>query len=148
MLRLLMLGGLVKVFFRWFLRHHYMIEGSCFSIGPYLRLPHPRGIILAAESIGSNCLIGQFVTLGGNNCKFRILDAKIIELSQICNNVQILAGSVVAGPIIVENEVVIGANSTVTFNVSSNSLIYNRPSLSTNKINVPGYLGAFYRHNN
>ena len=140
-------GGIQKVL-RMYLRSKYMIEVSCKEIGGYLRLPHPRGIILAATSIGSNCLIGQWVTLGGNNCKIRMNEkGERIEIPTIGNNVQILAGSVVAGPIILGDEIVIGANSTVTFDVPSNTLIYNRPSVSTSRIKVPGYLGAFYRIN-
>lgn len=140
-------GG-IKQLLKMYLRSKYMIEVSCKNIGGYLRLPHPRGIILAATSIGSNCLIGQWVTLGGNNCKKRKNEkGEIIEIPTIGNNVQILAGSVVAGPVILGDEIVIGANSTVTFDVPSNTLIYNRPSISTNKIKVPGYLGAFYRIN-
>ena len=53
------------------LKKRYHIELGCREIGPYLRLPHPYGIIIAAKSIGENVMIGQYVTLGGNNCKER-----------------------------------------------------------------------------
>lgn len=42
--------------------------------------------------------------------------------------------------------IAIGANSTVTFNVASNSMIYNRPSISRKKIRVPGYKGPFEKY--
>lgn len=54
------------------LKSKYLIELGCKNIGPYLRLPHPKGIILSATKIGSNCLIAQWVTLGGNNCKYML----------------------------------------------------------------------------
>lgn len=126
-----------------------MVEVSCQDIGEYFRLPHPRGIILAAKSIGKNCMIGQWVTIGGNNRKHKINEkGERIETPQIGNNVQILAEAVVASPIIIENEIVIGANSTVTFDIPSNSLIYNRPAISSNNNKVPSYKGAFYRIKN
>lgn len=69
-----------------------------------------------------------------------------IFVPTIGDNVQIYAGSVIAGPITIENDVIIGANSTVTFNVASNSMIYNRPSISRKKIKVPGYKGPFEKY--
>ena len=106
-------------------------------------MPHPYGIILSAEKIGQNCLIGQYVTLGGNNCKERLEEGKCIRTPIVGDNVNILAGSVVAGPIIIGNDVVIGSNSTVTFDVEANTLLYNRPIVSKHKIIVPGYKRAF-----
>lgn len=75
--------GIISTILKWYLRNKYMIEVSCDQIGSHLRLPHPRGIILCAESIGSNCLIGQFVTIGGNNCKKRIENNKYTQVSQV-----------------------------------------------------------------
>lgn len=148
MIRLLN-SGKFKFIFKYILRKKYLIEVSCEKIGPYLRLPHPRGIILSAYEIGSNCLIGQWTTIGGNNCERRKIEKEgdIIEIDNpmIKNNVQIYAGAVVAGPIVIGNDVVIGANSTVTFDVDSHSLYYNRPNLSNHRICVPGYKGAFYK---
>lgn len=128
------------------LKSKYLIELGCKDIGPYLRLPHPKGIILSAIKIGSNCLIAQWVTLGGNNCKYTLIGGGKIFVPTIGDNVQIYAGSVVAGPITIENDVIIGANSTVTFNVASNSMIYNRPSISRKKIKVTGYKGPFEKY--
>ena len=59
---------------RRYLKSKYLIELGCKNIGPYLRLPHPKGIILSATKIGCNCLIAQWVTLGGNNCKHTLTD--------------------------------------------------------------------------
>lgn len=127
------------------LKSKYHIELGCRDIGPYLRLPHPYGIIIAAHKIGSNVLIGQYVTIGGNNCQKRTdVDGNDIYTPIIGSNCQISAGSVVAGPIQVGDNVVIGANCTVTKNVSSGSLIFNSVGISSHKYIVPGRLGAFY----
>ena len=133
---------------RRYLKSKYLIELGCKNIGPYLRLPHPKGIILSATEIGSNCLIAKWVTLGGNNCEYTLMShgGGKIFIPTIGDNVQIYAGSVVAGPITIENDVIIGANSTVTFNVASNSMIYNRPSISRKKIKVLGYKGPFEKY--
>ena len=127
-----------------YLRNKYMIEVACNQIGSHLRLPHPKGIILCAESIGSNCLIGQFVTIGGNNCKKRVENNKDIYLPTIGDNVQISAGSVIGGPCIIGNNIVIGANTTITHDVPSNTLIYNQTTVSKRKVIVPGYKAPFY----
>lgn len=132
---------------RSLLKKLYLFELGCPQIGPYLRLPHPKGITLAATSIGSNCLFGQWITLGGNNCKERLIPGGgKIHVPTIGNNVQVYAGSVVAGPIIVGNDVIIGANTTVTSDVPAHTLIYNRPAVSTKKVRVPGFRGAFEKY--
>lgn len=127
------------------LKPMYFIEIGCKEICPYLRLPHPHGIILSAKKNGFNCLISQWVTLGGNNCEFREEKGCCIHVPTIGDNVQVYSGSIVAGPISIGNDVVIGANSTVTFDVEAHTLIYNRPSVSKHKVTVPGYKGAFIK---
>lgn len=130
---------------RW-LKSWYLIELGCRNIGPYLRIPHPKGITLAATKIGSNCMIGQWVTLGGNNCEHKMFGEYIIKTPSIGDNVQIYSGSVVAGPIDIGNDVIIGANTTVTFDIDSNSMVYNRPQISRKKVKVFGYKGAFEKY--
>lgn len=127
------------------LKKRYHIELGCCEIGPYLRLPHPYGIIIAAKRIGENVMIGQYVTLGGNNCKERQdNNGDFIHTPVVGNNCQISAGSVVAGPIIIGDNVVIGANSTITKNIASGTLLYNSTGVSRHSYIVPGWKGAFY----
>ena len=145
LIRLANRGGVISKVCYHILKNQYFIEANCKDIGPNLRLPHPYGIILSAHKIGENCLIGQYVTLGGNNCKCRMESGKKISTPVIGDNVNILAGTVVAGPIVIGNDVVIGANSTVTFDVEAHTLLYNRPIKSKHKIIVPGYKGAFIK---
>lgn len=141
-------GGKIYHFMRLILirklKKHYHIELGCNEIGPYLRLPHPYGIIIAAKSIGENVMIGQYVTIGGNNCKERQdSNGKLIHTPVIGNNCQISAGSVVAGPIVIGDNVVIGANSTITKDISSGTLLYNSTGVSRHSYIVPGWMGAF-----
>lgn len=147
LIRLINGCGKYNFIFKYILRKKYFIEVGCKNIGPYLRLPHPRGIILSATEIGENCLIGQWVTIGGNNCKTKLIvknnNSIIIDTPIIKNCVQIYSGSVVAGPIIIGNDVIIGANSTVTFDVENNSMLYSRPNISKHNVVVPGYKGPF-----
>lgn len=127
------------------LKKRYHIELGCREIGPYLRLPHPYGIIIAAKSIGENVMIGQYVTLGGNNCKERQgSNGEPIHTPVIGNNCQISTGSVVAGPITIGNNVVIGANSTITKDIPSGTLLYNSTGVSRHSYIVPGWKGAFH----
>lgn len=127
------------------LKKRYHIELGCHEIGPYLRLPHPYGIIIAAKSIGENVMIGQYVTLGGNNCKGREeRNGKIIYTPVIGDNCQISAGAVIAGPITIGNNVIIGANSTVTKDIPSGTLLYNSIGVSRHSYIVHGWKGAFH----
>lgn len=48
----------------------------------------------------------------------------------------ILTNAVVGGPIIIEDNVVIGANCTCTHDVDQNSIIYSKQYISDKKIKV------------
>ena len=69
-------SGVISKVCKHILKNQYFIEANCKDIGPNLRLPYPYGIILSAHKIGENCLMGQYVTLGGNNCKCRMESGK------------------------------------------------------------------------
>lgn len=152
LLRLLSLEGWGNKIFRKLvslrLRAKYQIECSCQSIGAPIRIPHPRGIILSAKSIGSNCFIGPYVTIGGNNQKSRpdpYNNNSMIKTPEICDNVQILQGAVVAGPIIIGNDVIIGANTTVTRDVPPHTLLYSSSQISRKRVTVLGWKGPFIK---
>lgn len=85
------------------------------EIGKNLKLPHPGGIVIGAESkIGDNVIIYQNVTLGRK--KGEVLGCPIIE-----NNVTIYCNSVLIGNITIGENTVIGCNSTVLKSVEANS---------------------------
>ena len=126
---------------RYILRYKYMIEfDPSLKLGAPFRMEHPRGIILSAIEIGDNCMIGQWVTIGGNNLQ----EKNGVKTPSIGNNVQIYAGAVVAGPIRIGHDVIIAANATITKDVPDNTLIYNQTGTSTRKVVVPGFKGSFY----
>lgn len=145
LLRLRQVKGM-RHFVKFYLRNKYQIEYSPnLILGSHFRIPHPRGIILAARKIGDNCLVGQYVTIGGNNLKSR--EKGLIKEPTVGNNVNIYAGAVVAGPIDIGNDVIIGANTTITKDVESHMLIYNSTRISRKSVIVPGYKGPFYYEN-
>lgn len=83
------------------------------SIGAGLRLTHPFGIIINKNtSIGDNCTIFQFVTIGAIEKEgFTHLAPKI------GNNVYIGAGAKILGNINIGDNVKVGANSVATTDV-------------------------------
>lgn len=121
---------------RRFLRSHYHIECSCKKIGSGFKLPHPRNIIIAAEEIGNDVQINQNTTIGGNMQKVKQRDWGIQKLPIIRNKVVIYTNAVVGGPIIINDNVIIGANCTCTHDVKSNTLIYNKQMESSKQIEV------------
>lgn len=67
--------------------------------------------------MGENCQIYQQVTIGNNG-----------GIPTIGNNVEICAGAKVIGPITIGDDVVIGANSVVTKNIPSHSVVVGIPA--------------------
>jgi serine O-acetyltransferase len=91
------------------------------SIGPGLCLPHTFGVIIGWDTeLGSKCFVGQHVTIGGNLGKTRADGSKY---SKVGNGVKILTGSVIAGPINIGENVIIGANCVITKDVPSNTVV-------------------------
>lgn len=97
------------------------IHHSC-KIGPELLIPHSFCIVIAADAeIGDNATIFHEVTIGGN--------AKNEDgAPKIKNNVTIYAGAKILGPIIIGNNVRIGANSVVLSSVPDNALAVGNPA--------------------
>ena len=122
------------------LRSHYHIESSCQDIGERLIIPHPRNIIICAEKIGNSVQINQNVTIGGNMKKTKQREWGEQKLPIIGNMVTVCTNSVVGGPVIIGDNVILGANSTCTHEVSvdvePNTLLYNTMSESKRKIEV------------
>jgi serine O-acetyltransferase len=75
-------------------------------IGPRLRLPHPFGIMIAdGVVVGSDVSLAHNVTLGA--------DLKETGQPRIGDRVRVMPGAVVAGPISVGDDAVVGANSVL-----------------------------------
>lgn len=135
-------SNFINFLVRKFLRSYYHIECSCTNIGNGLRLPHPRNIIIGAESIGNNVQINQNVTIGGNMKKEINRPWGVQRKPIIKDNVVIYTNAVVGGPVLIEDNVIIGANCVCTHDVPSNTLIYNNSKMSRRKVLVTD--GSFY----
>ncbi|MGX7245840.1 serine O-acetyltransferase [Enterococcus quebecensis] len=83
---------------------------------------HPR------INIGDNCWIYQNVTIGANT-RYRngVLDNT--GAPTIGSNTVIYSGAVIVGPITVGENCVIGANTVVSKNIPSNSIVYGNPAI-------------------
>lgn len=91
-------------------------------IGKNIKFAHPTGMVIGdGVVIGNDCLIAQNVTLGVKN--FYKPEYPIIG-----NNVTICANAVVLGDITIEDDVVIGANSTVINDVPKGSIAVGSPA--------------------
>lgn len=89
-------------------------------IGPGLSISHFGSIVIAAQKIGSNCSIRPGVVIGKN-----LINKGRTPI--IGDNVHFGVGSKVIGEITIDNNVVIGANSVVTKNIESNSVVVGSP---------------------
>tara|TARA_A100001011_G_C14318079_1_gene848944 strand:+ start:1546 stop:2109 length:564 start_codon:yes stop_codon:yes gene_type:complete len=98
------------------------IEISRFcKIGPGLCIPHPMGVIIGANSIGSNCIIFQGVTIGSKEIDFPVI-RKLRPT--IGNNVVIGAGAKILGGIYIADDTTIGANAVVTRDILEGGFTY------------------------
>lgn len=93
------------------------------TIGNRLFIDHGMGIVIGETAeVGDNCTIYHQVTLGGTG-KDRGKRHPTIK-----NNVMLGAGSKLLGPIIIENNVKIGANAVVLENIEANSTAVGMPA--------------------
>lgn len=97
------------------IRKRFACEISSYAnIGGGFKILHSPGIVIGHQVIiGKNCEIFQNVTIGSNR---KLKQGR--EMPSIGDNVIIYAGAVVVGGIKIGNNVVIGANSYVDYDVS------------------------------
>jgi serine acetyltransferase len=95
------------------------------EIGPGFALPHPYDIVFTYTSkLGARVSVYQGVTIGNNfgkNIKGRV--GAIIG-----DDVTLSAGVKIIGPITIGDKVIIGANSVVTSDIPSNSIVAGIPA--------------------
>lgn len=113
-----LLGRVIASGLFWWGRHFY----GC-SIAPTARiqggliLPHPQGIVIGAGAVvGPRGWIFQNVTIGGAPEK--------TGLPSIGADARIFAGAVLAGPIHVGDNVVIGANAVINRDLPPRSIAF------------------------
>lgn len=87
------------------------------DIGEGLFLEHPQGSFLNAVSIGKNFTCLHNVTLGNNHG----------SLPTIGDNVFCGCGSCVLGPVVIGNNVKIGANAVVVKDIPDNCVVVGNP---------------------
>jgi len=124
----------------------FFIEiGTKTQIGKYFWMPHPRCIIIADNVvIGEHVHVGQYVTIGGNLKKTKLLkDGQIQKLPILGNRINIHPGAVIGGPVTLNDDIIIGANSVVTHDVPSNTIVFGQNQFANKKINIPIEGGSF-----
>lgn len=105
------------------------------KIGLSFYIGHFGGIILNAKTIiGNNSNISQGVTIGVSGLN----EKRGVPI--IGNNVYIGANSVVAGKIVVADNVLIGACSLVNTNVESNNVMLGVPAVKVSEKGSEGYI--------
>ena len=90
------------------------------TIGEGFRINHSVGIVIGHQVIaGKNLELFQNVTIGSNR---KVKDGR--EMPIIGDNVSIYTGACVVGAIRIGNNVTIGANTYVDFDVPDNSIVH------------------------
>ncbi len=92
------------------------------KIGKRLVIDHGAGIVVGETAeIGDDCVLYHGVTLGG------VSNQAIKRHPTLGNNVMIGAGAKILGPILLEDDVKVGANSVVMINVPAGSTVAGIP---------------------
>jgi serine acetyltransferase len=124
----------------------FLIEiGSKTQIGKYFFMPHPRCIIISSNVIiGDHVHVGQQVTIGGNFKKNKSNKlGEIQKLPILGNRINILPGAVIGGPVILNDDIIVGANAVVTRDVPSNTIVFGQNQFANKKIKIPNEGGSF-----
>jgi serine O-acetyltransferase len=99
--------------------------GRRVSIGPGLMVPHGNVVIDGATSIGRDCQINPWVTIGLSNSR-RI--GFSVKGPTIGDHVHIGTGAKILGPITVGDYARIGANAVVLTDVPANATVVGAPA--------------------
>ena len=99
--------------------------GNRVEIGPGLMMTHGNVIIDGRTSIGKNCQINPWVTIGLSNSKKLGFS---VEGPTIGDHVHIGTGAKVLGPIAIGDHVRIGANAVVVHDVPPNVTVVGAPA--------------------
>lgn len=114
--------------FRALLRHYsykygYQIPPNT-KIGKGLYIGHQGPVVINGRAeIGDNCTLTHIVNIG------QINRGKKAGCPKIGNKVFIGAGAVVVGKITIGNNVLIGPNTVVNFDVPDNSIVIGNPAV-------------------
>ena len=96
------------------------------DIGPGFLIAHVGGIVVGGKTkIGANCDIRQNVTFGGNFSK-KSEDGRSQPL--LGDGISVGAGACILGPVLVGDNVIVGANSVLTREVPANMIVSGVPA--------------------
>lgn len=103
------------------------------KIGEGFRIIHggSGGIVIGKNVVaGNNLSLHQGVTIGGNGGKNKTLeDGTVIDQPLIKDEVSIMTGAIVLGPVILGEKAVIGAGSMVMKDVPRDAVVYSKSEL-------------------
>ncbi len=135
------IGGIICRFFlkRYRQKYGYQIPETV-KIGKGLMLKHWGYVVINSKSIiGDNCTILQGVTLGQTN------RGEHKGAPTIGNEVYLSPGCAVVGKVTIGNNVLIGPNAYVNFDVPDNSIVIGNPGKIISKENATeGYIVNLY----
>ena len=105
------------------------------KIGKNLFIDHGMGVVIGETSeVGNNVTIYHGVTLGGiSPAENSDSQRNLKRHPTIKNNVIIGSGAQILGPIVVENNAKIGANSVILKDVPKNGTMVGNPARNINK---------------
>jgi len=120
------IGVLFRYIFEYLIRIIFSSDISLKSeIGSGLRFEHGQDIVIGADvKIGLNAKIFNGVTIGGKDPSL----PSINNQPKIGNNVILSTGSKILGPIVLGDNVIVGANSVVLANIDSNKTAVGIPA--------------------
>jgi serine O-acetyltransferase len=96
------------------------------NIGSGLLIQHGQDIVIGADVVlGVNCTIFNGCTLGNKDLSL----SSFKNQPTVGNNVTICTGAKILGPVIIGNNVTIGANSVVLHNIPDNCIAVGVPAV-------------------
>jgi serine acetyltransferase len=93
------------------------------ELGRRVIFEHQGSVVIhGGVKIGDDCIIRQSVTIGN-----RYLD-RPLEAPSLANRVNVGAGAVILGSVVIESDVTIGANAVVLNDLAANSVAVGNPA--------------------
>lgn len=129
------LGVILKIFIPGRKNFYFFMPSN--KVGKGLVIHHALSTIVSCREIGNDCQIWQLVTIARSRHTKGLESTPLIK-----NNVCISVGATVIGPIIIGNNVTIGAGALVTKDVPDDCVVIGNPAkiIRQNGFKVNKYL--------